>query len=81
MFPHAARAFLIERHVRNLDGSPRSAIAVLGITSLTPGRAEPERIAVHVRRHWGIENKLDASGLRWASRDYANVLSLLKLIT
>jgi predicted transposase YbfD/YdcC len=123
MFPHAAGAFLIERHVRNLDGSPRSAIAVLGITSLTPGRTEPERIAVHVRGHWGIENKLHyvrdvsfgedasrvrtgsapqamarlrnltigalrangwisiASGLRWASRDYANALSLLKLIT
>jgi predicted transposase YbfD/YdcC len=121
MFPHAAAAFLIERHVRNLDGSPRSAIAALGITSLVPGRAGPEHIAVHVRGHWGIENKLHyvrdvtfgedasrvrtgnaphvmaslrnlsiaalradgwtniASGLRWASRDYANPLSLLNI--
>jgi len=121
MFPHAAAAFLIERHVRNLDGSPRSAIAALGITSLDPGRAGPERIAVHVRGHRGIENKLHyvrdvtfgedgsrvrtgnaprvmaslrnlaiaalradgwtsiASGLRWASRDYANPLSLLNI--
>jgi len=121
MFPHAAAAFLIERHVRNLDGSPRSAIAALGITSLDPGRAGPERIAVHVCGHWGIENKLHyvrdvtfgedgsrvrtgnaprvmaslrnlaiaalradgwtsiASGLRWASRDYANPLSLLNI--
>jgi predicted transposase YbfD/YdcC len=58
LFPHAAQAFLIERHVRNLDGSPRSAIAALGITSATAGRAGPEAIAVHVRGHWGIENKL-----------------------
>ena len=58
IFPHAGQAFLIERHVRNLDGSPRSAIAALGITSLVPGRAGPERIALHVRGHWGIENKL-----------------------
>jgi predicted transposase YbfD/YdcC len=121
MFPHAAQAFLIERHVRNLDGSPRSAIAALGITSLTPGRAGPEAIAAHVRGHWAIENKLHyvrdvtygedasrvrtgnaphvmaslrnlaiaalradgwtsiASGLRWASRDYANPLSLLSI--
>jgi hypothetical protein len=49
---------LIERHVRKLDGSPRSAIAALGIASLAPGQAGPERIAVHVRGHWGIENKL-----------------------
>jgi predicted transposase YbfD/YdcC len=121
MFPHAAQAFLIERHVRNLDGSPRSAIAALGITSLTSQRAAPEAIAGHVRGHWGIENKLHyvrdvtfgedgsrvrtgnaphvmaslrnlaiavlradgwtniAAGLRWASRDYANPLSLLNI--
>jgi predicted transposase YbfD/YdcC len=58
LFPHAAQAFLIERHVRNLDGSPRSAIAALGITSATAERAGPERIAACVRGHWGIENKL-----------------------
>jgi predicted transposase YbfD/YdcC len=123
LFPHAAQAVLIERHVRNLDGSPRSAIAALGITSLTPQRAGPPDIAVHVRGHWGIENKLHyvrdvtygedasrvrtgnaprvmaslhnlviaalrascwtniASGLRWASRDYANPLSLLNITT
>ena len=31
---------------------------MLGITSLAPGQAGPERIAVHVRGRWGIENKL-----------------------
>jgi predicted transposase YbfD/YdcC len=123
LFPHAAQAFLIERHVRNLDGTPRSAIAALGITSLTAGRGSPASIATCVRGHWGIENKLHwvrdvtygedasrvrtrhapqnmaslrnlaiaalradgwtsiASGLRWASRDYANPLSLLNLAT
>ena len=121
LFPHAAQAFLIERHVTGLDGTPRSAVAALGITSATPGRAGPDRIATCVRGHWGIENKLHyvrdvtygedasrvrtgnapqvmaslrnlaigtlkahgwtniASGLRWASRDYANPLSPLKL--
>jgi hypothetical protein len=123
MFPRAAQAFLIERHVADLHGNPRSAIAALGITSLTPQRAGPAAIAGHVRGHWGIENKLHyvrdvtfgedgsrvrtgnaphvmaslrnlviaalradgwvniASGLRWASRDYANPLSLLNIAT
>lgn len=123
LFPHAAQAFLIERHVRNLDGTPRSAIAALGITSMTARRGTPPVVAAGVRGHWGIENKLHyvrdvtygedasrvrtgsapramaslrnltigalradgwtniASGLRWASRDYTNALSLLKLTT
>jgi len=58
LFPHAAQAFLIERHVRNLDGTPRSAVAALGITSMTTQRGSPAAIAGHVRGHWGIENKL-----------------------
>ena len=58
IWPHAAQAFLIERYVRDLDGAPKSAIAALGITSLTASRADPARIAVHVRGHWNIENKL-----------------------
>ena len=123
MFPNAAQAFLIERHVADLHGNPVSAVAALGITSLTPQRAGPAAIAGHVRGHWGIENKLHyvrdvtfgedgsrvrtgnaphvmaslrnlaiaalradgwtniASGLRWASRDYANPLSLLNIAT
>ncbi len=58
LFPHAAQAFLIERHVRNLDGTPRSAVAALGITSMTTQRGSPAVIAASVRGHWGIENKL-----------------------
>jgi predicted transposase YbfD/YdcC len=58
IFPHAAQAFLIERHVADLRGNRRSDIAALGITSMTPRRGTPAVIAAHVRGHWGIENKL-----------------------
>jgi predicted transposase YbfD/YdcC len=58
IFPHAAQAFLIERHIRDLHGNPKSDIAALGITSMSPQRGAPAGIAVHVRGHWGIENKL-----------------------
>jgi predicted transposase YbfD/YdcC len=58
IFPHAAQAFLIERHVADLRGNPKSAIAALGITSMTPQRGTPAIVAAHVRGHWGIENKL-----------------------
>ena len=58
MFPHAAQAFLIERKVENLDGTPRSHIAALGITSASTAKAGPERLARGVRGHWGIENRL-----------------------
>jgi predicted transposase YbfD/YdcC len=56
-FPFAAQAFLIERYITHTTGKNNgktSAVAVLGITSLTT----PPRIAHHVRNHWGIENKL-----------------------
>ena len=58
LFPHAAQAFLVERHVTDLRGKPESDIAALGITSMSPQRGTPEAIALHVRGHWGIENKL-----------------------
>jgi len=58
IFPHAAQAFLVERHVADLHGNPKSDIAALGITSMSPQRGTPAAIAVHVRGHWGIENKL-----------------------
>jgi hypothetical protein len=58
LFPHAAQAFLIERHVADLRGNPVSDIAALGITSMSPRRGSPAVIASSVRGHWGIENKL-----------------------
>jgi predicted transposase YbfD/YdcC len=36
----------------------RSAVVVLGVTSLAAIRADAGDIASHVRKHWRIENKL-----------------------
>jgi hypothetical protein len=67
MFPHAAQVFLIERYVtrkirrRKKNGRKyatvtiRSAIAALGITSLSAREAGPEHLAGYVRGHWEIE--------------------------
>ena len=57
-FPHAAQVFLIERHVRSLDGSPRSDVAALGVTSLARAKASPARLAALARAEWTIENGL-----------------------
>jgi predicted transposase YbfD/YdcC len=57
LFPCAAQAFLIERSVRDpRDGTLRSAVAALGITSSTPARGgTPEALALAARSHWEIE--------------------------
>lgn len=57
-FPFAAQGFLVERYITHTTSGKTSAIAVLGVTSLTATRATPPQIALHVRNHWGIENKL-----------------------
>ena len=57
-FPHAAQVFLIERHVRGLDQTPRSDVAALGVTSLTAAKASPARLAALTRAEWTIENGL-----------------------
>ena len=57
-FPRAAQVLLIERHVRGLDGIPRSDVAALGVTSLTPAKASPARLAALARAEWTIENGL-----------------------
>lgn len=55
-FPHVNQVWLIERYVTDPTGTPRSAVAALGLTSLTDTRATPEQIATLVRDHWGIES-------------------------
>ncbi|MEY9886826.1 putative transposase YbfD/YdcC [Catenulispora sp. MAP5-51] len=51
-FPHINQVFLIERYVSDLRGERLSAVAVLGVTSLTAAKVGPARIADHVRDHW-----------------------------
>jgi predicted transposase YbfD/YdcC len=55
-FPHVSQAYLIERHVTALDGTPRSDVAALGVTSLDATRASPQAIAGLVRGQWAIES-------------------------
>ena len=55
-FPHLNQVTLIERYVSDLDGTPRSAVAVLGISSLPGTHADPARLARLTRGHWGIES-------------------------
>lgn len=55
-FPHVHQVFLLERYVTDLAGTPTSAVAVLGITSLTAHRADAAALAGAARGHWGIES-------------------------
>jgi len=56
IWPYARQVFLAERYVRDLAGSPVSAVAALGLTALSPSQAGPERLNWLVRGHWGIES-------------------------
>jgi predicted transposase YbfD/YdcC len=89
-FPHAAQVFLLERYTtrkvrKRTKGSRRyktvevkTAIAVLGVTSLHSREAAPEHLVAYVRGHWSIENKIhwvrdvtfreDASQVKTGSR-------------
>ena len=55
IFPYAKQVFLVERYVADLTGTPKSAIAALGLTCLSAAQAGPGRLATLVRGHWGIE--------------------------
>jgi hypothetical protein len=55
--PDAAQAFLVERYITNQITGKISAVAVLGVTSLTD-HTDPTQLAGMVRGHWEIENRL-----------------------
>jgi len=52
-FPHVVQVFLIERTV-TVKGRT-SYQAMLYVTSLTAGQADPADLLAYVRQHWGIE--------------------------
>ena len=56
LFPHAAQAFLLERYIYDTSGKPLGAVAVLGVTNLTPAQADGADLLAHVRGHWSIES-------------------------
>ena len=55
-FPHVNQVWLIERYVHDHCGTPLSAVAALGVTSLSATHAAAGDIAALVREHWGIES-------------------------
>lgn len=55
LFPHAAQVFLVERYSYAPDGTLLAAVAVLGITSLPAGQADPGDLLAYLRGHWAIE--------------------------
>jgi len=59
-FPYAEQVFVIERLVRNLDGTLRFCERAYGVTSLEASQATPVRLLALNRGHWTIEN-----GLHW----------------
>jgi len=55
-FPHVNQVWLIERYTCDPTGNPLSAVAALGVTSLSTSRAGPDLLATLVRQHWGVES-------------------------
>ena len=55
-FPHVNQVWLIERYTCDPAGEPLSAVAALGVTSLSAERAGPDLLATLVRQHWGVES-------------------------
>jgi hypothetical protein len=61
LFPHAAQVFLLERYIYDTAGKPLDAVAVLGITNLTPAQADPAALAAYVKGHWSVEVRRDVA--------------------
>jgi predicted transposase YbfD/YdcC len=54
-FPHAHQVARVTRHSTCVKTGKRTRETVYVITSLTSAQASPQRLALIVRRHWGIE--------------------------
>jgi len=54
-WPQVRQVFLVERYSYGTDGELLGAVAVLGITSLPPGRASAADLLAYLRGHWSIE--------------------------
>jgi predicted transposase YbfD/YdcC len=54
-FPHVNQVWLIERYVSDPHGGAVSAVAALGVASLTSDAASPADLAGYVRSQWAIE--------------------------
>jgi len=71
-FPHVAAVVRIDREVTDAkSGQARSTETAWAVTSASPRRAGPARIATAARDHWGIEvrheapwNRAEVKGLR-----------------
>jgi len=55
-WPGVGQVFLLRRE--RTVGRVTTVEEVVGITSLTPGRATAAELLARVRRHWSIENRL-----------------------
>jgi len=58
LFPHLGQVFRLDRWSSDLQGRNPSHETRYGVTSLSPEKANSERILELVRRHWRIENSL-----------------------
>jgi len=56
-FPYCGQVFRITRTVTELKTGKTRKETVYGITSLTPDKADPQRLLLLNRNHWSIENR------------------------
>ncbi len=57
-FPYARQVARVVRHSTSVKTGGRTRETVYVITSLTSTQASPQRLALIVRGHWGIENRI-----------------------
>ena len=57
-WPHVAQVFRVERIVWHCQYAGKTRELVYGLTSLSPSRANPEKLLSLIQDYWGIENGL-----------------------